>query len=60
MKTGKINLGTFTKLDSLKASKKASREMELQNSTGWISKHKVHKTTKNYTRKLKHKNECFQ
>lgn len=55
MKTGKIHLGTFTKLDSLKASKKASREMELQNSTGWVSKHKVHKSIKDYTRKPKHK-----
>jgi hypothetical protein len=43
----------------LKASKKASREMELQNSTGWIAKHKVHKSVKDYTRKLKHKNETF-
>jgi hypothetical protein len=55
MKTGKIHLGTFTKLDSLKASKEASREMELQNSTGWFSKHKVHKSIKDYTRKSKHK-----
>jgi len=60
MKTGKIYLGKFTKLDSLNASKKASREMELQNSTGgWVSKHKVHKSEKDYTRKLKHKNEIF-
>jgi len=56
MKTGILHLGTFTKLDSLKASKKASREIELQNSTGWTSKHKVHKSLKNYTRKIKHKN----
>ena len=55
MKTGKIHIGTFTRLDSLKASKKAAREMELQNSTGWVSKHKVHKSAKNYTRKSKHK-----
>ena len=59
MKTGKIHIGTFTKLDSLKASKKASREMELENSTGWISKHKVHKSVKDYNRKLKHKNEVY-
>lgn len=43
----------------MKASKKASREMELQNSTGWVAKHKVHKSEKDYTRKLKHKNEVF-
>ena len=54
-----IHIGTFTKLDSLKASKKASREIELQNATGWIAKHKIHKSTKDYTRKLKHKNGWF-
>lgn len=59
MKTGIIHLGKFTKKDSLKASRKASREIELQNATGWISKHKVHKSVKDYTRKLKHKNELF-
>jgi hypothetical protein len=55
MKTGKIHIGTFTKLDSLKASKKAAREMDLKNSTGWISTHKAHKSAKDYTRKPKHK-----
>lgn len=59
MKTGKIHLGKYTKLDSLKASKKASREMELENSTGWVSKHKVHKSLKDYNRKPKHKNEVY-
>lgn len=59
MKTGKIHIGTFTKLDSLNASKKASREMELENSTGWISKHKVHKSVKDYNRKTKYKNEVY-
>lgn len=57
MKTGKIHLGTFTKEDSLKASRKASREIELQNATGWISRHKVHKSAKDYNRKTKHKND---
>lgn len=56
MKSGLIHIGTFTKLDSLKASKKASREFELENSTGWIAKHKIHKSAKDYTRKSKHKN----
>ena len=59
MKTGKIHIGTFTKLDSLNASKKASREMELENSTGWVAKHKVHKSVKDYTRKTKYKNEVY-
>lgn len=57
MKTGKIHLGSFTKLDSLKASKKASREMELENSTGWVAKHKVHKSLKDYKRHSKHKKD---
>jgi hypothetical protein len=56
MKNKIINLGKFTKEDSMKASKKASREIELENSTGWVSKHKVHKSIKDYTRKPKHKN----
>lgn len=56
MKTGIINIGKFTKEDCLNASRKASREMELENSTGWVSKHKAHKSVKDYTRKIKHKN----
>jgi hypothetical protein len=56
MKNKIINIGKFTKEDSMKASKKASREIELENSTGWVSKHKVHKSIKDYTRKPKHKN----
>jgi hypothetical protein len=55
MKTGILNIGKFTKEDSLKASRKASREMSLENSTGWISTHKAHKSIKDYTRKSKHK-----
>lgn len=56
MKTGKIYIGTFTKEDSMRADRKASREIELQNSTGWVATHKVHKSAKDYTRKPKHKN----
>ena len=59
MKTGKIYLGTFTKADSIAACRKASREIELQNSTGWTAKHKVHKSAKDYTRKAKHKSSEF-
>ena len=55
MKTGKINIGKWTLEDELKVSRKVNRELELQNSTGWVSKHKVHKSAKNYTRKSKHK-----
>jgi hypothetical protein len=39
--------------------RKVNREVELQNSIGFISTHKVHKSSKNYTRKMKHKNEIF-
>ena len=55
MKTGKVNIGKWTKEDELKVSRKVNREMELQNSTGWVAKHKVHKSAKDYTRKSKHK-----
>jgi hypothetical protein len=55
MKTGKIHIGKYTIQDALKASRKASREIELEVSIGWTSTHKVHKSTKSYTRKDKHK-----
>jgi hypothetical protein len=55
MKNGKIYIGKVTKEQLLKASKKASRELELENSIGWVSNHKVHKSKKTYTRKSKHK-----
>jgi hypothetical protein len=56
MKNGKIiNLGKFTKEDALKASRAAGREIDLVNSTGWVSTHKAHKSVKDYTRKPKHK-----
>lgn len=55
MKSGVIHIGKFTKEDSLKASRKASREVSLENSTGWVSTHKAHKSVKDYTRKTKHK-----
>lgn len=55
MKGGKINIGKFTLADTIKANKKASREMSLENATGWVSIHKVHKSEKNYSRKTKHK-----
>jgi hypothetical protein len=29
--------------------------MELENATGWVSKHKVHKSAKDYKRNTKHK-----
>ena len=46
---------TVTKTDILKASRKGSRDAELENSTGWVSTHKVHKSENIYCRKQKHK-----
>lgn len=45
----------WTKHDELKANRKAMREHELENEGGWTSKHSVHKSKKNYSRKNKHK-----
>ena len=42
-----------------KAAKKGSREAELEFTTGFTSKHKVHKTVKTYTRKPKHKEKIW-
>ena len=46
-------------IDYIKACRKGSRDAELENSTGFTSMHKVHKSVKNYSRKLKHKNVTF-
>ncbi len=51
----KKKIGKLTKKQILKFNRKASREKELENSNGWTSTHKVHKSKKYYTRKLKHK-----
>lgn len=40
----------------MNAVRKGSRDAELEFSTGWTSKHKVHKSKKNYNRKPKHVN----
>ena len=54
---GNIKVGKFTKKDAIKASRMASREMELENSTGWVAVRKAHKSVKDYTRKPKHKKD---
>jgi hypothetical protein len=41
--------------DYIKACKKANRELDLLH--GFTAKHKVHKSIKTYTRKVKHKNK---
>jgi len=58
MKNTKTTIGQITKEDSLKALRIANREIELENSIGWVCVHKVHKTEKNYSRKSKH-NKSF-
>jgi len=55
MKTGKIIIGKVTFEDIMTANRKASREMNLDNATGWNSVSKSHKSVKDYTRKPKHK-----
>ena len=51
----KKEIGKLTKKQILKFNCKARREEELENSNGWTSTHKIHKSKKHYTRKLKHK-----
>jgi len=41
--------------DYIKANRRGSREAELENKTGWSSKHSVHPSKKTYSRKGKHK-----
>jgi len=55
MKSGKIHIGRITFEHIMTANKKASREMNLENATGWNSVSKSHKSEKDYTRKSKHK-----
>lgn len=58
MKTSNI-IGRVTKADIMKCNKKTSREMNLENSTGWVAVHKSHKSEKDYTRKPKHIKSLF-
>lgn len=50
-------IGKITKEQIIKSRKKASRDMEVQNSIGWTATHKVHKSAKSYTRKPKYKKD---
>ena len=56
---GIIKIGKITQDEILTVYKKASREMELENATGWVAKHKVHQSAKDYKRNSKHKNLVF-
>ena len=46
--------------DYIKANRKGSREAELENEQGWKAVRKIHSSTKNYNRKIKHKNVTFK
>jgi hypothetical protein len=46
---------TQMKLDVIKANRKGSREAELENKTGWQSKHSIVASVKTYKRNPKHK-----
>jgi len=48
----------ITKKDYIKAIRKANREIDLENSSGWTSVDKVHKSKKTYNRKKKHKHKA--
>jgi hypothetical protein len=43
--------------DWIKANRKGSREAELMNQTGWVSKSRQHASIKDYNRKPKHKSK---
>ena len=53
-----IHIGTISKEQLHKASRKGSRDAELE-AHPWTSKNKVHKSKKNYNRKDKHKGKGF-
>lgn len=57
MKPTKLNIGKITQKQIIKSERKISREIELENQSGWISRHKVHKSKKTYTRKPKYKTD---
>jgi hypothetical protein len=56
---GKHKIGTLEIDQIIKIERKASREIELMNATGWTARHKVHKSAKEYNRKEKHKNARY-
>jgi len=51
MKKKKKNKNKISIEDYIKAVKKADREIQLENTTGWVSTTKVHKSKKIYSRK---------
>jgi hypothetical protein len=55
MSKNKKNKKSISTLEVVKASRRGSREAELENSTGFIAIHKTHRSKKSYFRKEKHK-----
>jgi len=51
MKKKKKKTGKITIADYIKAVKKADREIQLSNQSGWVSTNKIHKSKKVYDRK---------
>lgn len=50
----------MTTMDYIKANRRGAREAQLESENGWVAVRKVHKSKKNYSRKIKHKgNENF-
>jgi hypothetical protein len=41
--------------DYIKANRKGSGDAELSFENGWKAKHRVHRSKKNYTQKIKHR-----
>jgi hypothetical protein len=50
-----MKVGKITQSDIIKFNRIASREMSLENSTGWVSVNKAFKSKKSYSRKQRHK-----
>lgn len=57
MKNGTVNIGKYTKLDIIKANRKASRDESIELNTGWVAVSKSHKSIKDYKRNPKHKKD---
>jgi len=57
MNKKKLNIGKITQKQILTSERKISREIELENSTGWTCMHKTHKSKKTYTRNPKYKTD---
>ena len=51
----KTTIGRITKEQIEKGRRRESRKVEIENSVGWTSVNKVHKSQKDYNRKGKYK-----